>query len=431
MAIGKRMMVVGARIVYTIQVKDFLAPVRAKTGQATTMKHLLFIATIGVLLSSFGSSSTLAQTDSTFKPSGKFSSLVFGDYSYKIHADSLNRGVGQYSGLAKAFSNFQLRRFYLGYNYDISTTFAAEVLIAYEDGGGGSATVDPANERAFYLKLANIRWKRIFANSDLVFGAQLTPAFARLSEQVWGYRSIEKTLLDKNRIAGATDLGIGLQGSFDDGQNFGYDLLYANGSAQKLEVDKFKKLYGDVWLWLMDKKILLSVYGDLNRTSDMPSKDISTMKFFVAYRTTPVTIGVEGFLQSQTHNVIDSNLVTGVHDTASLHPLGISVFVNGPIVENTLHFFARFDMFNPDNNYQTSEGIQYPKGYNATNEYFVVAGFDWTPSANIHIMPNLWYTDYSSKLPVTSNVTGAAAPVGSLSQLDYDLAARVTVYYKF
>ncbi len=361
-----------------------------------------------------------AQTDSSFKPSGKFSSQVFGDYSYKILADSLNRGVGQYSGVPKTFSNFQLRRFYLGYNYNISQTFTAELLLAYEDGGGASATVDLANERTFYLKLANIRWKNIFAGSDLIFGAQLTPAFPSLSEQVWGYRSIEKTILDKNKIASATDLGLGLQGSFDDAKNFGYDLLYANGSAQKLETDKFKKLYADLWAKFFEKKLILNLYGDLNRTSDAPAKDILTMKFFIAYQTKPLTFGIEGFMQTQTHNVVDSNFSSGLHDTASITPFGVSVFIRGEIIENTLNFFARYDMFNPDNSY-VSSGVQYPKGYNTSNENFIVAGIDWTPYNNIHIMPNLWYTGYSNK------ANGAIEKLKS----DNDIVSRVTVYYKF
>src|SRR5579864_472999 len=80
-----------------------------------------------------------AQTDSSFKPSGRWNVLLFGDYSYKLHADSLNRGISQYSGVPKTFSNFQIRRFYLGYNYDISQNFTSEFLLAYEDGGGATA----------------------------------------------------------------------------------------------------------------------------------------------------------------------------------------------------------------------------------------------------------------------------------------------------
>lgn len=359
-------------------------------------------------------------TDSSFKPSGKFTSLVFGDYSYKVHADSANRGVGQYSGVPKAFSNFQIRRLYLGYNYDISQTFRADVLLAYEDGGGTSATLDGSGERSFYLKLANIRWKDIFSGSDLIFGAQATPAFVPLTEQVWGYRAIEKTIIDKNKLGAATDLGLGLQGSLDHEKNYGYDILFGNGSGQKLETDKFKKLYADLWGKFFEKVFVVNLYGDLNRSSDFPSKDVMTGKLFLAYQTKKLTIAVEGFIQSQSHSVIDSNYSSGKIDTLSLSPFGLSIYVTGMIVENSLGFFARYDMFNPDNNYLSTE-VQYQKAYNTTNENFVVAGLDWQPAQNVHVMPNIWYTAYSNKKEGVS---------GNLKS-DYDLAPRLTIFYKF
>ena len=44
-----------------------------------------------------------------FKPSGKVWGYVFGDYYYKVHADSLNRGNTQYSNIAKDKNFFEFR----------------------------------------------------------------------------------------------------------------------------------------------------------------------------------------------------------------------------------------------------------------------------------------------------------------------------------
>jgi len=42
------------------------------------------------------------KTDSSFKPSGKLWGYTFGDFYYKAHSDSLNRGGGnQYTGIEK------------------------------------------------------------------------------------------------------------------------------------------------------------------------------------------------------------------------------------------------------------------------------------------------------------------------------------------
>ena len=71
--------------------------------------------------------------DSSFKPGGKLWGLAFGDYYYKAHSDPQNRGTAQYSNIEKGRNAFQFRRFYLGYNYDITKKFAAELVLAAED----------------------------------------------------------------------------------------------------------------------------------------------------------------------------------------------------------------------------------------------------------------------------------------------------------
>lgn len=378
------------------------------------MKQYFYIAAAAVILLVGVRGTGFAQSDSAFKPSGKFSAQFFSDYYYKVHADSLGRGSNQYSGagVPKDYSNFEVRRVYLGYNYDISPDFTTEFLLAYEGNN------DASGKRTVYVKLANIQWKNIFSNATAVFGAQATPSFALLSEGVWGYRSVEKTLLDKNGIAGSNDVGVGLRGSFTDDKNYGYDIMYANGTGAAPENDRYKRVYGDLWAKFMDKKLIVNVYGDLERKSELP-KDNSTMKFFVAYATAPLTIGVEGFIQTLGNAVVDTIAKANLDQKK----FGLSFYVTGNIIEKKLNFFARYDMFNPDQNYEQT-GIGYQPAYvksSTTKENFIVAGLDWTPVTNVHIMPNLWYTGYSSKLP---NVSGKV-------ESDADIVPRVTCFYKF
>jgi len=146
-------------------------------------------------------------TDSTakFKPHGNLWALTFGDYAFKGNADTVGnppgRGTNQYSKMPVDARFFQFRRVYLGYNYDLSPKFSAEVLLAAENDyyegsiGNQSAAGDVLanNKFAPFLKLADVRWKNIFSGTDLVLGEMYTPAFPMLSETVWGYRSIERT----------------------------------------------------------------------------------------------------------------------------------------------------------------------------------------------------------------------------------------------
>src|SRR5438309_9406992 len=118
--------------------------------------------------------------DSSFKPGGKLWGLTFGDYYYKAHSDPQNRGIGQYSAIEKGRNAFQFRRLYLGYNYDITQKFAAELLLAAEDNVVNSSGVTTGdllgdNKLAFFIKLANIRWKNIWKGTDLVVGEAITP----------------------------------------------------------------------------------------------------------------------------------------------------------------------------------------------------------------------------------------------------------------
>src|ERR1700693_5663175 len=72
--------------------------------------------------------------DSAFKAgnpnSGRVWGYAFGDFAYKSHKDSLNRGgSNQYTGIPKNRNTFQFRRIYLGYDYNISKKFSAELLL--------------------------------------------------------------------------------------------------------------------------------------------------------------------------------------------------------------------------------------------------------------------------------------------------------------
>src|SRR5450432_4423375 len=106
-----------------------------------TNKHLIRIFIL-IIISAFVTKSTEAQyifnNDSLYKAgtenTGRIWGYAFGDFAYKGHSDSLSRGgSNQYSGVPVNRSMFQFRRIYLGYDYNISKKFSAELLLAAED----------------------------------------------------------------------------------------------------------------------------------------------------------------------------------------------------------------------------------------------------------------------------------------------------------
>lgn len=423
-----------------------------------TAKQLLFIVAFS-LLTIASQAQYLWNNDSSFKAgranSGRLWGYMFGDYYAKAHSDSLNRGnANQYTGIPTSRTAFQFRRIYLGYDYNITDKFSAELLLAAEDNfpannpPGSAVTGDQTvnNKYTFYIKLANIRWKNIWKGTDLVVGQQATPAFPLLSERIWAYRSIERTIADIRRTP-SYDFGAGLQGTFDpQTKNFGYNLLVANGSSAKPESDLFKWFYGDVYAMFFDKKLVIDLYGDYERlgwvaeNGDVPYGHVSRQmtKAYIAYNTPALTIGAEGFINHLDHAVAATNKSDGKTTYLSPNAEGISLYVHGDIVKNSLRFFARWDGFNPNNKVDNSLYSGYKAGTATVGNYvdgtpvgtlnditykqqFITAGLDFTPAKNVHFMPNIWYNHYKTQLD------GHAGKING----DYDLVYRMTFYFVF
>lgn len=370
-------------------------------------------------------------SDSVFKPQGKLWGYVFGDFYYKAHGDSAGRGgiANQYTGVPENRNAFQIRRAYLGYNYDITPTFSAELLLAAEDNianpnGTSSGDLLADNKLSFYIKFANIRWKNIWKGTDLVVGQSPTPTFSLLTEGIWGYRSIEKTIADIRKTP-SFDLGAALQGKFDPATgNFGYNLMVGSGTGARPENDNFKWFYGDVYAKLLDKKLIIDLYADYVRMHWAPGfhHSRSMLKGFIAYTTPTFTIGTEAYINYGKQDV--AGIKGSQKDTADANATGLSLYVRGQLKKDKLGYFVRMDKFNPDANYNSaySSYAGFSPTYEPNNkETFVTAGLDFTPARNIHFMPNIWYNRYTSQQPV-------AAPH---IQHDHDLVFRLSFFYSY
>lgn len=385
-----------------------------------TRRNSLIIAAFLSLvsLSTLAQDTTKTQTD--FKASGKIWGYAFGDYAFKLHADAEKRGNIQYSKLPKNYNSFNLRRVYLGYDYQFSPNISSQFLLAHESSSEANASnpdVLTDNNRAMYIKAMNIRFKNVIPRATIVVGQQATPTFATLGDGIWGYRSIEKTIADLRGISSSTDLGLGIFGKIGENENVGYDLMVGNNNGAKVENNSFKKLYTSLYTYLLDKKLFVQGNFEYARSAAEPvQKNLSTIKGMVAYENEKTTVGIEGFQQLQTNG---STYLKGT-DTAysNRKSSGISFYVTQQLKKDELNLFARFDLYDPDTKFNS--GNTYI-GYNTNKESFAVVGLDWIPYKNVHIMPNVWIDQFKSKL------TGASGKVKS----DYDLSARITLYFIF
>ncbi len=367
-----------------------------------------------------------------FKRGGKVWGLAYVDAIYKAHADSAKRGNLQYSAQAKDSAGLDFRRIYLGYDYAISERFSTQLILSNESGGD---VVSDGN-RSVFIKAASLRWANIFSLSDLTIGIQQTPTFVFTGDRdgvVWEYRSVERSIADQRKLSPSTDAGVQLSGKLNTAGTVGYNLMVGDGSGTKPENTRFQRFYGDVYAKFFNKHLVLDLYADYDRSRLTPfHQSVSTVKVLLAYQSKRFTLGAEAVQQNQqnasfyTEAKIGNPEVIGIRkDTADALVLGLSGFVQVKLIKDWLGAFARYDYFNPDLNFASKNF--YTSAYTGnTVQHFITAGLDFSPEKNVHIIPNVWYNDYTSSSDGSVNVHPS-----SLALHDYDFVYRITLYYTF
>lgn len=195
---------------------------------------------------------------STVLPQGKFTGYIFGDYYYNAARDTaIAKFKNVANGGVKDLNGFNIRRAYLTYDNDISCCFTSRFRLEMTD---KENLTD--GKIGVFVKDAYVKWKGFIEGHDITIGIQPSPSF-EIAEKAWGYRAIEKTIMDLRGIASSRDFGITLSGKFDADGNYGYSLMYANGSSTGLEKNKFKRYYAQVYLKPF-KNFQATLYTDIN-----------------------------------------------------------------------------------------------------------------------------------------------------------------------
>ncbi len=366
----------------------------------TSIRLILLFITIATVAPFY---SAHAQDQNGFKPSGKVFVQFFGDYYYKFSGTGdASFSHAQYAKTPKNFNAFDIRRVYFGYTYNFAPKITAKVELAHE------GDLLPDGNRGFYLKDAEVDIKDIIPYGNLIVGHTGTPTFATFTEHIWGYRSVEKTLLDMRKFGGSNDLGVALTGNFSKDKIFGYTVMIGNGTGAKPENSKYKKIYLELHAKLHNG-LILEAYTDYEGGSNSNGTNLATTTFkgFIGYQIPTFTVGLSAVAQTKKNAVTNNagNLVDA-------KPSGLSIFTHGQLVKNKLNGFARMDLYNPDKSYSYQN--VYDQYY---NESFVLFGLDYTPVKNVHFMPNIWINGYSAK-------NGAPSQKA-------DVVGRVTFYYSF
>jgi len=298
---------------------------------------------------------------------GKLGGTLFGDYYYVA------------SGADKKQNGFEIRRVYLTYNLKWSDVFSGRVRLEAKDAGfGKGAKMEP------FMKHAYLRYRK---NDRAVYmGLSGTPTWSA-SEKAWGYRSVEKTIMDLHKIGSSADLGVAFNGKLDASGKIRAQLMLGNGSGQASEVDNDKKVYALLHV-KPGKSAEATAYVDWeSKPGDM---DRITLAGYVGLPGKSLHGGIEGFVR------INKNQAAG----EDVQVRGLSVF-SAREVSPMANVFARFDVFDPSNKAGDDQ------------EYLFIGGIDLMPAEDVHIMPNVLATVYQA------------------SGVDAVVIPRVTVWYNF
>ncbi len=333
-------------------------------------------------------------------PTFKWSGVVFADYYYNVTRDTSSASISNMaqSG-AKDLNGFKIRRVYLTFDHALSDAFALRFRFETDESANASN-----GKIGTFVKDASIRWKGIFSGSDLTIGIQPPPAY-EISEAAWGYRSLEKTVMDLRGAVSSRDQGISLHGDLVSGGTVRYWVMYANNSGNNPETDKYKRYYAHVEAH-PGENLTATVYADLNARKPMSTatgtlgNNGMTYAGFVGYKVKDAySLGFEGYMQSLDHGYVNA----GSYLTRST--IGLSAFGTA-VLSPQYTIIARFDRFDP-NTHSSAKG-------DARN--YIIAGLDWRPEPKISIIPNLGVETYES-------VAGRS--------IDASVTAKVTVSYSF
>lgn len=270
-------------------------------------------------------------------------------------------------------NGFRFRRIYLTHDLKWSDAFSGRVRLEAKDAGFNSEKkIEP------FVKHAYLRYRK--NGHALYMGLSGTPTW-NVSESVWGYRSVEKTLMDRKKVASSADIGIAYRARLDEAGKLNAQIMLANGSGQQSESDHYKKVYG--LLHFEPGTLNVTTYVDWEKRPD--NRDRTTFATFIGLKKKNFHGGLEAFVQWRNH-------------TAQVR--GLSLFGSGQISEK-IKVFARSDFFDPDNK-SDDDG-----------EYCFLGGLDIEPVKDIHIMPNVMGTNFQ-------------AP-----DVDIEVIPRLTLYVKF
>ena len=326
-----------------------------------------------------------AQTEAAAKPwyeRGKLSGLVYADYAYFVQS---------HDPTFDGKSVFWLRRIYFTYDQDLVEPWSFRVRLEANSPGdfSSSATLTP------FFKDAYLQW--MHGATRVQFGLLQTPSFD-LQERTWGYRALEKTVMDLHRIAGPRDIGVSALAHITKSGKLRAFGLIGNGANTGSETNQGKK-YDLALQAFPSEHWIAQVYGDYE---EKVFANRETVAGFAAYTAPAGRVGVEYCWQNRETQTGEDDLRFGsLWGSFKLKP--------------RLNAVGRVDRgFDPN---PEGDKIPFLPFDTKSKFWFGLAGFEWVATKQVSITPNVEFVIYDER--------------DDGSQADDDVVPRLTMDFRF
>ncbi len=297
----------------------------------------------------------LSAATASAQPSVDWSGLAYVDYRYLL-ASADDDAVGD--------NSFDYRRIYLTADIALDDAFDARVRL---EANTGSTTAQ--GRPSPFVKDAWVRWRYSEAGHRATLGVQAPPAM-EVAESVWGYRSLEKTLMDRSRLRDSRDFGLRADGPLGR-SGLRYSAMVANGNGVQREDPGApgKRVYGQLAYVPSGAPLRATLGADYTEYDPGDgSRQVSTRaSAFVGAVTRRARGGVEAVYIAEDPEAAGLDTETG---------LGLSVFGAVSIAPKTA-VVARYDLLGSG---ASRSGV---------DDHYVLVALARRLAPSVQVMPNV------------------------------------------
>jgi hypothetical protein len=268
-------------------------------------------------------------------------------------------------------SAFEIRRAYLGYNFNLDNHYSAKIEL--DIGSPDDISQYSLLRRFAYFKEANLQYK----------GGKITARFGiiplqqfKLQEKIWGHRYVYESALDQHGLGSSADLGASVNYRATSFLQFDLTLMNGEGYSQLQADYSYKTGFGfTLRPW---KGLIIRNYVDMIQKSEM----LLTIVNFVGWEIPDkLSVGLEHNIKLNNDFEKDQNIRV------------FSGYLSYQI-NSYFELFGRYDILSSNK----SPGSQSP--WNLNNDgSAIIAGIQYTPLDKVNLALN-----YQDWVPYAQNL---------------------------